>query len=242
VPTNSLTPPRRRILEGAAIALLMLAVARYIARSLGGAWDFETFYWAAAALSRGLDPYRTETLGAVAGKPVVLPFLYPPATLALFIPLTWLPLHAAMALWLALKLALATALVALWRRVFLPGTSLPLVVAVAVFGYNAAMLWDLETGNVSILEQFLLWLAFACYVRERRLAFAALVAFASMFKLLPIVFLGLLFVPSRHSERRAGPALIGLGLFAAIVLLPSVAGLPWAHGFPGRFPAGAAIR
>jgi hypothetical protein len=225
------------VLRGAAVGVLALAVFAYLVRNLGNAWDFETFYYAATALRQGLDPYRMEALTFVAGKPVVLPFLYPPAALALFIPFTLLPLGSAVLLWLGLKVAGAAVLVALWRGTFLRGISVPVLLLVAIFGFNAAMLWDLETGNVTVLEQLLLWLAFACYVRDRRWAFAVLVAVASIFKLFPIVFLGLLFVPAKRPAPGWGPALAGLGLFAALLSVPPTLALEWVRGLLGGLPA-----
>jgi len=108
--------------------------------------------------------------------------------------------------------------------------------AVAVFGFNAALLWDLGTGNVAIVEQLLLWLAFACFVRDRRGWFTVLVCAAALFKLLPIVFLLLLLVPPRRPGSLSAFA-IGVIAFAAVVLVPSLLGPAWAHGFFGSLPA-----
>jgi len=114
---------------------------------------------------------------------------------------------------------------------FLPGTRLLGLIAMAVFAFDASLLWDLKAGNVSVVEQFLLWLGFACYLEDRRRAFAALVVIASTFKLLPIAFLALLLVPSRTRHASRGLALAGLALFAAIVFAPSWLGPTWAHGY-----------
>jgi len=218
------------VLEIAGILVLALSVAFTIGRRWGDAWDFATFYHAATALGRGLDPYRLDTLSAVAGRSITLPFLYPPVTFALFLPFTWLSLPTATTVWLVLKLGLQAGLVHLWRM-FLPGTRLLGLIAMAVFAFDASLLWDLKTGNVSVVEQFLLWLGFACYLEDRRRAFAALVVIASTFKLLPIAFLALLLVPSRTRHASRGLALAGLALFAAIVFAPSWLGPTWAHGY-----------
>ena len=221
--------PLRR--DALALIAIVAAAVFYLAKSLGNAWDYDTFHYAAVAFRRGLDPYGLGVLSGVAGKQVVFPFLYPPGALALFIPLTWVPLATAEWIWLGIKIVMAVALIVVWRSRFARGARFSTLLVVAIFGFNAAMLWDLETGNVSIVEQLLLWSGFACLLSGKRWAFALLVALSSIFKLLPIVFLGLLFLPSFLPQRRLGPLLAGLALFAAIVALPSVLGLDWARGF-----------
>ncbi len=230
-------PWHRRALEAAGLVVLMLDVAAYLARNARFAWDFETFYYAASALRRGLDPYRLNSLSAVAGKEVTLPFLYPPATLALFVPFTWLPIKTAVMVWLGVKLGLLAALLTVWRNAFLREASPLLSLVVAFYGFHAALLWDLRTGNVTVLEQLLLWLAFARYVQDRRKSFAILVAVASTFKLLPIAFLGLLLVPSKRHGPSPRLMLAGLALFAVLVFLPSLLHVEWARGFLHNLPA-----
>lgn len=221
-------PPRvARALELSGVGIALWMIVRYMAPRAGYAWDFDTFYYAAAALRQGLDPYRLESLAAVAGKPVPLPFLYPPAALLVFAPLAALPLVTATIAWLTLKAALAVALIALWSRAFLGGTRLAVVILVALFGFNAALITDLRSGNIAILEALALWVAFACYARDRRWPFALLVAVAASLKLLPIAFLALLLVPSRHARPASLPFAAGLAVFGGIVLLPSAWGASW---------------
>jgi hypothetical protein len=196
----------------------------------GSAGDFSTFYYAALAFRRGLNPYDLAALTALADGTELAPFIYPPATLVLFVPFTWLPLGAAMLAWLGLKLVLAAVLVALWWGVFVGRTGMLALVAMTLFGFNAALLMDLVTGNISILEQLLLWLAFACYIGERRRAFAFLVAIASVSKLFPIVFLALLLLPSKRNGPSPGVALAGLTLFAVVLLVPPGMAVQWGHG------------
>jgi hypothetical protein len=215
--------------------MLVLAIAAFLVRRAVNPLDFHTYYFAAAAERLGLDPYRMESLWAVAKKSVA-PFLYPPVTFALFVPFTLLPLVTAAQVWLCLKLVMVASLIVVWKRWFLRETSVALIVLVAFLGFNSAMLWDLTTGNVSVPEQLVLWIAFACYVQERRGWFVALVAVASVFKFLPIAFLGLLFVPSKRHRRSLGLAVAGCAGLAAILLLPGWLGLAWAHGFVPTVP------
>ena len=240
MPGGRAVPPKssasHAALEIAGYAMLALVVLSTIVRTWHSTWDFQTFYWAASAARRGLDPYRLEALSAIAGTSIALPFLYPPITLALFLPFTWLSVSSAAVAWLALKLGLAAGLVTLWRA-FLPSTRPLTLLVVAVLGFNASLLWDLRTGNLSVVEQLALWLGFTRYVEGRRRSFVAFVILGSVFKLLPIAFLALLLVPSRERRSNPGLAAAGLALFAAIVVLPAWLGPAWAHGYLGGQPA-----
>lgn len=230
-------PFRRGALEGAGIVLLLLAVAVRLAHHLGNAWDFEVFYHAARAARHGLDPYRLADLVAISGKPIDLEFFYPPLTLVIFAPLSRLPLEVAGRVWLTLQLLLTLALLVLWRRKFVPGTSSLLFVMVAFLGFDAALFTDLRVGNVTVLEQWLLWTAFACYLDDRRGALAALVVASALFKLLPIAFLGLLLAPSQRRESTPRLAASALAVLLAAVVLPVLWGPAWARGFLANLPA-----
>jgi hypothetical protein len=202
-------------LRGIGLLALWLFVLGYVVLHFNQ-WDFRTFRYAAEARARGLDPYRLQDLSVVAGQRVPLPFLYPPGTLPLFAPLARLPIITAAALWLGFKLVLLIGLIAIWRSVFVPEINELTLLFVAVFGYDAALLWDLRAGNVTVIEQALLWSGFACYVRGRWAGFATLVACASIFKLVPIVYLGLLLAPRERARRSVPFALagaIGFGLW-----------------------------
>jgi hypothetical protein len=234
-----------RLAELGGLLLIAFELLRIAVKAARLQWDFRVYLAAARAALAGLDPYRLENLIAVSRHAVPLPFLYPPLGLLPFLPLALLPGRVALAAWLSLKVSLLVALVILWKRVFVPRAGWFAIAAVAVFGSNAAALWDLRSGNVGLVEAFLLWAALACYVRGRRGAFAALVVAAAMFKLAPAVFLLLLLVPAGGQPAR--PRLLGaaLGALLVLVLAPLWVG-PLAHGrefltnLGGDFPVGEA--
>ncbi len=234
----------RRLLE-LAVLVLLLGVALAIVRlTVGRPWDTETYWYAATALSQGLNPYDKGDLALVANRPVGMAFLYPPATLPLFAPLTLLPVLKAAEMWVVIKVALLFLLVQLWRSRFLTRTNTFFLEAAAVFGYNAATIWDLKTGNIAILEQLLLWAGFAAFLNGRRREFAAWIVAASVFKLFPIVFLLLLLLPSRTGSRDWKLAIGAIGAWAAVVFLPALVGPAWArdylHSVPSERPWGTA--
>ena len=158
-------------------------------------WDFECFYYAAQAWSAGLDPYELDSLAAVADKTILYRFLYPAITLYLFLPFSLLPYMSAYYAWLAGKILCLVGVVFIWRRSFLHRMDGLLVAVMALAAFNATIKWDLVTGNVSMVEQVLLWAGFGLYVAKRRSLFAACIVVGSLFKLSPIFFLLLLFFP-----------------------------------------------
>jgi hypothetical protein len=200
-------------------------------------WDFETYWCASTAAVQGMNPYDSKVLERLAERPVGMPFLYPPVVLPLLMPLTSLPIEKAAQLWFVFKALLLVPLVLIWQRHVLPSWSVVGVAAVAVFGFNGACVWDLRAGNIAILEQSILWGGFAAYALERRRLFAVCVVAASLFKLVPVVFLALLLVPSRTSAPRWRLAIIAFALFLFLAFAPTAAGFPWARDFLRHLPA-----
>jgi alpha-1,2-mannosyltransferase len=206
----------RVALDTVAIAMIVLYVATIAVRYAGGQWDFRSYTTAARVALSGVDPYVPSNLELFAGR-MTLPFIYPPFALLAFLPLAMLPLPVAGAAWMLLKLALLGGLVLLWRRWFLPGAALMPLVMLTIFGWNAAAIWDLQSGNFSLVECALLWSAFACFVNGRRTWFAALVVVAASFKLTPAVFLLLLLVPTGREQPE--PGRFALAVVALLALL-----------------------
>jgi len=227
------------------VALAMLFVLGFVVRNHRLQWDFRTYLAAAQCALRGLDPYLLENLRAVSGRPIELPFIYLPAALVTFLPFAALPNADALWAWIGLKCAVSVGLVMIWKRVFLPEVPWLALMLAAVFGFNGALLWDLRSGNVALLEVALLWLGFATYVAHRRAWFGALVVAASIYKLLPIAFLALLLVPAKGRRWPLRLLVICLLAFASITVGPTL--VPPASRWSGfsphmasAFPAGDA--
>jgi hypothetical protein len=220
-------------------AILVVAVcAVYVALGARQPWDFETYFFAAKALREGLDPYRLASLSAAAGRPVGLPFLYPPAILLPFLPLSLLPVEAAGYVWLAIQCLLAIVLVRLWRAHFIPDAPADLLVLTALLGFNAALLWALRTGNLALFEASLLWGGFAALKRGRLSAAAALIALGGWIKVLPLAFLSLVLAAPARARDRARAILVA-GLVLAAVSLPHANLLPdWAAAVERSLAAG----
>jgi hypothetical protein len=176
-------------------------------------WDFKAYYYAAKISADGMSPYNLDAARSAAGG-YVHPFLYPPLTVYLFRPLTMLPYGVAVSIWFWLRVVLLVPLFWMWRKYFVPeGPSWQLyVLIIAAFG--GAVYLDLHAGNITIVEQVLLWLGFVFLVRGRAIWFCTCIVAVSLIKFLPIVFLGMLFLlPVRHKWR------YGIGSIAAFGLV-----------------------
>ncbi len=217
---------------GAALLIGFIALALRVVRTTAVLpWDFLTYGYASLAVQKGLDPYNVETLSRLAHRPVGMPFVYPLVTVPVFMPFLGLRIPQAVSLWLAINVAALAGMLLIWRRRFLPATSVVLLGLAIAFGFNGSSVWSLRTGNVAPLEQLLLWAGFACYGAGRRGLAASAIVLGSVFKLLPVVFLFLLLLPVR--DRRPSWAAFGAALacFLALVWGPAVLGHPWAGGF-----------
>lgn len=205
-------------------AAALFATVRLALAALGGAWDFETYYFAGVAWRAGMNPYSLADLTKLAHRTVTLPFLYPPVTLAVFVPWTLLPKGVAFAAWLGLQCALIVWLLTLWRRHILPGFPVVCLIALSLIGFDRSLGWALRTGNIAILETALLWFGLAQLVHGRDALAAAAIALASLFKLTPIALLGLVaLVPRRERVPVRFIAIGALAVVLAIVLPPSLA-------------------
>jgi hypothetical protein len=182
--------------------------------------DFWTYYLAARAHSLGLDPYSLEVLNAIADRPrsstlFEYPFVYPPMAIYVFEPLIHLRFEDASILYLTVKAAMLVGLFAMWSALFLRRFD-PVFLWFGLLAFNSPAYIDMHIGNVSIIEQFLLWTGFAALLARRHAVFCALTAAAALFKLTPLVFLGLLFVPSLRPKRPFLLAGVTVGLFGLV--------------------------
>jgi hypothetical protein len=200
-------------------ALWLASLDAIIAHRHDNQWDFEVYYFAAKAWTRGLNPYELNSLKYVGGRDDSdLSFVYPPITLPFFRLFTLVPYGVSRNIWLALKILGLMALLGLWRRTFLKNVDGLVFLVTALMAFNGATLWDLETGNVTIFEQLFLWAGFWYYLRGQRAYFTFYVVLGSIFKITPIVLLGLLIFP--RERRKTGLLLLVAGL-ATFVLLAS---------------------
>ncbi|MDH7482732.1 MAG: glycosyltransferase family 87 protein [Armatimonadota bacterium] len=181
-------------------------------------WDFRTYYYAAKAHKAGLNPYSLTDLSHIAGKSITLRYVYPPIILYFFRIFALLPYTAAYWAWLLLKSILLFALIRLWIKVFLIKEADLFFYVFCAFAFTGSLFHDIIAGNISIVEQFLLWQAFAFYLKRKTGLFCIFLTLASIFKLTPILFLLLLLF--RDDRKRFLYAVVSLSIFTTAILLP----------------------
>lgn len=165
-------------------------------------WDFRTYYYAVLAFKKGLDPYYLSSLGEVAGRSIGFPFAYPPYALVILGPMSFLSYEAAYQFYLVLKVIAFSGLIYLWSHFFLEEKVSPLFIAFCIFGFGGATIIDFNAGNISVVEQFFLWLGFIALLKKRPWVFALSIGFISLFKLLPFLFIFLVFaIRGKHRNR-----------------------------------------
>ena len=201
--TTGTTHPTRTAIHGL-LALCLAGACANILTDRTLQLDFQVFYAAAEAWGRGWNPYLPGTIQQILPAPDFMPFIYPPDVLPLFHVFNFLPLAWAEGVFLALKLALAGYLFLGWSRVFLPMENRlrPWFAAFCLFGLGNTLLIDLRVGNVSLLEQALLWTGFAAYLRGRTGAFCVWLLLAASFKLTLLAFSVLLLFDGPASRRQ----------------------------------------
>lgn len=214
VPTISTSTWPGRIAVAVLGLIVVLCLGRIATASGDYQWDFRVYHAAPAALDSGSNPYDKMAQPAIPEK---LSYLYPPLALYAFLPFSVLPFEIAYLCWFSLKLLALALLLRLWHRHFEPLDSSVLVLAFLTFGFNAAILRDMTSGNIAIFEQLGLWTAFYLIVKGRPYSAAAIIALVAQFKLMPVVFLGLL--PFVGPARGWKPLLAGAGIFAGVLSL-----------------------
>jgi hypothetical protein len=85
-----------------------------------------------------------------------------------------------------------------------------------LFGFGGAIFLDLAAGNISLIEQCLLWSAFYFFLKRKMLPFGLLILIAAIFKIVPILFLFLLLLV--ENKRKYLYFASFLGLFIVIML------------------------
>jgi len=164
-------------------------------------WDFKTYYSAAVAFLKGMDPYSLDVLNEVSASTLQFKYVYPPLTLWAFAPFSVFPYQASSTLFLLLKAATLVLLVRVWIKHFLPQDAGILFFFFCLLAFNSTLYRDFAAGNISVFEQLILWSAFYVFLKEKYVAFCGLILAAASFKLTPLIFIGLLWCtdhPRRH--------------------------------------------
>ena len=153
-------------------------------------WDFRTHRKAGEIFASGLDPYDPDTLFPKTRTTFL--YNYPPVTLYFYRFLAQFDYKSAYHIFLIAKCILLIGLIYFWKREFLKTNANFLFGLFCLLAFNSAVYRDLIAGNINLLEQVFLWLAFFFYIKQRLLLFCVFCLLAASFKMTPSFFLVLL--------------------------------------------------
>ena len=171
----------------------IIAVARMFFHQNEYQWDFKIYYYAAKVYAEALNPYDTAVVSHSAGE-ALNSYNQPPFTLFIFMPFSLLSYSTAYCCFLFLKCIMVGGLLYVWRTYFLDKEIDTMFCLILLFGFRSALYLDIRAGNINMLEQLAVWLAFLCYLRRRLVPFCVLIFGGATLKILTVVFLGLLLI------------------------------------------------
>lgn len=173
------------------LALYFVTLVLHIsARYTDYQWDFRTHRKAGEMFAAGKNPYDPNVL--LAQEDASFLYTYPPITLFFYELFARASYKTAFHIFLLVKCILLVGLIYLWRREFLKQATGPFFYLFCLLAFNAAVFRDLIAGNINLVEQVLLWLAFCFFLRRKPAWFCIFCLTAASFKMIPIFFLILL--------------------------------------------------
>ena len=180
------------------LAYFLTLVLHISAQSDQYQWDFRTHRKAAEIFAAGSDPYDSHVLFRQKGADFL--YTYPPFTLFFYALFNQTDYDTAFHIFLLVKCVLLLGLVIFWRWAFLGPEGDALFFLFCLLVFNSAVFADLIAGNINLVEQILLWMAFFFYLKHRPVLFCAFVLLAASFKMTPIFFV-VLVLTSDHSKK-----------------------------------------
>ncbi len=143
-------------------------------------WDFQVHYEAAKLYFSGQNPYELTS------------FVFLPISMWFFYPLTWFSYSTAYLLILGFKVVCVFLLFWIWKKYFLKENWGLSFFIFCLLAFYSTLHLDFRAGNVTVIEQFFLWIGFVFFLARKFLWFSVFVICAACFKILPAFFLILL--------------------------------------------------
>jgi hypothetical protein len=194
----------RKLLSGILTGLLLLyfiSLLLHISANFGQyQWDFRTHRQAGEIFISGGDPYDADIL--FSQSRTYLLYTYPPASLIVYGLFALTEYKTAFHLFLFVKVILLLALVYFWQREFLNRKMDALFYLFCLLAFNSAVYRDIIAGNINLVEQVMLWLAFFFYLKHRLMPFCVFILVAASFKMLPAFFLMMLLISDNKKKYR----------------------------------------
>jgi len=183
--------------------------------------DFRAYYSAALAATHGINPYDADAVRAnvsLPGKQQIVGYLYPPATLWLLAGFSLLPYPAAQVPWLVLQFALGLAAfgLMLWMTRCEFG-SLASVLLGFTFFCSSAVAELFRWGQFDMIVLLLVSLGVFALFCRRSAAGGLWLGLATIAKVSPIIYLGVLAFRRQWKGAVAGGAIVGVLLAAGLI-------------------------
>ena len=224
------TVKQKKIAAAILLVVCGMMLAYYIVKVAANPdfqWDLKIYHSAVKVFFEGGNYYDFDLLKEKGSQ---LPFGYSPYGIHFLLFLGILSFQNTALLWLGLKVGILIALFFIWKRIFYEyfdeGYSWVLFCLFLVWSlraFNRTIYMDLRAGNISIIEEFLIWsgiLFLLC--RGKYLLFGLCLLAASFFKLLPIILIGLVLVVGTGKMK---DKIKQLGIICLIALVVWGAGL-----------------
>ena len=190
-------------------------------------WDFQSHREAGKIFGSGSNPYDAENLSPNVRTHFL--YTYPPVTLFFYQLFSLTDYKTAFHFFLIIKCVLLIGLVYFWKRGFLREDADPFFYIFCLLVFNSAVFIDMIAGNINLVEQFVLWLAFSYYIKKRLVPFCVFVLIAASFKMTPAFFLILLLLSDDENKYKylMGAAAVFLSyLLIQYVILPDLTASP----------------
>jgi len=95
----------------------------------------------------------------------------------------------ALKIFLITKFLFLIGLFLIWFKLFKNLSSSYLFTIFILLGFNSCIYLDIKHGNISIYEQFFIWLGIYFFIQKKYLFFSLFIIITSLFKILPILLL-----------------------------------------------------
>jgi Glycosyltransferase family 87 len=205
-------------------------------------WDFRTHRKAGEIFASNLDPYDSSILFPQAQTNFL--YNYPPVTLYFYQFFAEFEYKTAFHIFLIAKCILLIGLIYFWKREFLKTNTYALFALFCLLAFNSAVYRDLIAGNINLLEQVFLWLAFFFYIKHRLVLFCAFCLLAASFKMTPSFFLVLLLLADDKKKYQyfvgAGFAFLAY-LFIQFIIVPDMVTSAFQNAFAVVSERGAIV-
>ncbi len=199
----------KRLYRIVCVLLIVFNVILLSARFQKAGWDFKIYAAAVRVFMAGENPYLVSNL--IESSDVYLPFIYPPSTLYLFFPITFLAgIVGYRILWLLLLVA-SFFIVKSFDRSFRPFSFATMIATGFMASYH-----NFRTGNVGLIELFFYAWAFK-FIYEKKYALSSIfINLTAWLKIYPVL-IGALFIFLKQSLRAKMRLILMLSLGFAVV-------------------------